>query len=188
MARKPRDTRDLRTRILDADDTLRVAEILQELDADVPVEIGAQFLALTVRWGDERFWGEAPKLGAESHITLGSKRGHHIAMHPDLAGWDDDDASEILRIEVEGTLLHELGHCLLDAAIESDAEVMRVVEAAAKAEPGVSTYAGAGERKRDRLHEQFAEAFRWWHADPDGFADRFPSWDDAVAEVLSAAD
>lgn len=169
----------LRERILEADPTLRVRDIVRsKLLAQVPKAVRESFLRMRIDWQPNRAWGTSFQIG-EASVKLGHRQGDHLASYPQVHGLTDERSEELLRLQVEGVLLHELGHAILDRAL-SDArrtpKLWKQMAEAALADGAPSTYRGhcVGGRcltalsPNDVLHEMFAEAFRWWaHHDPD---------------------
>ena len=185
---------ELRERILAADDSLTVGDVVDpDLLEVVPEAIAQAFADLVIAWGPDRAWGEEPILGKDTSITLGHRRGHHIAAHPEWVGYSTEDAAEILRTEIEGTLLHELGHAIWRIAVEADKGLAAQLREAIEADGPVTDYLGHGNAKRDAAQEQWAEAFRWWVSagawtNGDEFAAHFGAWSDLVEAALDAAE
>jgi len=181
------DLAELREKILAADSGLTVADIVDlDLLAELPEAIVEAFSPLRVVWGKNRFWGKEAFLGKEDHIELGHKRGHHVAAHPAWAGFEVEDAAEILRVELEGTLLHELGHSVLHIAMADEPDVMVAVKQAMEQDGPVTEY--YGQTERDVADEQFAEAFRWWVVGGESFEAENPAWTNAINDALDAAE
>jgi hypothetical protein len=190
----PRTRQTLRTRLLNSDPTLLVSDIVHaEIIARLPRRARNSFPGMHIEWLPNRIWGQNFQLG-DPVVKLGHRRGDHVATHPEAHGHTIAEAQEYLRLAVEGTLLHELGHAALDGALlnpegmQSDGRIFTTLKAVAAADKPVSSYAGqcaggqclAGD---DHLHELFAEAYRWWAADPAWFAGQFPHWNDIVIWV-----
>lgn len=161
----------LRERILMAG-PVKVAEIL---DLDVlrrlPPTIGPAFAGMRIEWISSRVWGLSFQLGDEV-VKLGHRRGDHIASRPWIHGLSLEEGEEFLRLSVEGTALHELGHAVLDAYKAAigprtyDAFLAGFKEAVLLEGPP-SSYFGheANASWEDALHEVYAEAFRYMLSD-----------------------
>lgn len=167
----------LRERILNAESGIRVGEIVLPAHLrQISPHTQKSFLDMRIEWMGNRSWGESFKIGAKT-VRLGHRRGDHIATYPHLYGLTAIEAEELLKRSLEGTLLHELGHALLDASPRLF-EQRRLLEVA-QAEGSFSTYHGhdpEGMGLRDVLHEVFAEAFRYWCMDDSILRAEFPRW------------
>lgn len=158
---------DLRTRILNAA-PVTVEEIVSlEVAQKLEEPIRAGFLSMRVRWADNRSWGRSFKLG-DQEVVLGHRRGDHVASRPWVHGLSPDEAGEFLRVQVEGTALHELGHAVLDAyqAIVGEREFgafLHGLKESVLVEGPTSSYFGHDPNVswNDALHEVYAEALRY---------------------------
>jgi len=177
----------LRNQILAADPGLRVRDILHpEIAQRLPSAIAAVFMPMRVVWANNRSWGLSFRLG-DPTVTVGHRRGDHVAGLPEAHGYSPQAAAEFLRKEVVGTLLHELGHAVVDAAPRD------AVEAAASVTRGVqppSTYEGhdvAAMSPFDLFHERMAEAIRWWLQCPWLIEQRWSEWGGAARVLVREA-
>lgn len=153
-------------------------------------DVRENFLEKTVQWENARAWGHSFSFGDKT-ISLGHRRGDHLSTHPHLYGLTEEQAFRILQYQLEGTLLHELGHALLDA-FPSDlfSYTMTAIPKCVRKEGALSTYKGMdpeGISHVDVAHEQFAEAFRYWCHDNPLLRKRFPMWHRLVDQVLESA-
>lgn len=185
----------LRKRILSAAPGIRVGEVVSvQTLRRLPPTVAHTFAAMTIEWLPNRVWGESFQLG-DRVLRLGHRQGDHVAMQPGYHGIPGRVAERLLRLQVEGSALHELGHALLDAAcarmnaVGLDAQqVLSAVQAVAQQPVRPSTYQGHSGRCKtllDVAHEQFAEAFRWWAMHPTRFRREFPVWARLVDRVLA---
>lgn len=174
-------------RILSATPNMRVDEIVSSslLDA-LPKRIRGPFAAMKIVWSDNRSWGESFQWGSKS-VKVGHRRGDHFAMHPHLFGVDPKDAEAILCIQIEGTILHELGHSLLDEALKRDPKIMRACVNMMNIKGPMSTYIGHDKRmsEADKAHEAFAEAFRYAIHQDKTLMRRYPGWHELVRVVIA---
>ena len=174
----PRVNASLRERILAADDSLLVCEIIApERMAALGDVLSAAFAAMRVEWLDSRVWGQSFTMGDEV-VYLGHRRGDHVATHPHLHGLDNETAGELLRLQLEGTLLHELGHAILDAS-PVRARVLTACGVLLRTEGAVSSYLGMTAKRgsaADVRHEAFAEAVRYWCHHDKKLRTRYPGW------------
>ena len=189
--------RNLRQRILNGASDLRVDQIIHpDTMRRIPPPLDEQFGSMIIKWLPNRSWGQSfalPKCTSEGcslgdkHLLLGHRRGDHIAMHPEIHGLDEYQATEFLRRQVEGTCLHEFGHAILDKLSTQEAKpLMRRV----RGSRSLSTYQGMGDRKMspyDIFHEDFAEATRYYLAAPEFVSRRYPEWSKVVQHVLARA-
>ncbi len=152
----------LRTRLLAADPSLLVREVVHPQILElVGAPIAPIFGQMHIAWQPNRAWGHSFQLGTDKFVRLGHRRGDHVASYPQVHGLTSRQAEEFLRLQVEGTLVHELGHAVLDAA-GAVAGQRAFREAVAQRLPPPSTYEGLESLQGfDLFHEQFAEAFRW---------------------------
>ena len=174
-------------RILLATPNMRVDEIVSaSLLNALPRHIREPFAAMKVVWADNRSWGESFQWGAKS-VTVGHRRGDHLATHPHLFGIDPRDAEAILCTQIEGTILHELGHALLDAALVKNPNIMRECVRLMKTEGTLSTYVGHDKRmsEADKAHEAFAEAFRYALHQDKKLMGQYPGWNELVGSVIA---
>lgn len=173
----------LRDQILQADPNLRVRDVVSpKILARLPPNIRHLFGPMHIRWANNRSWGLSFQLGDET-VTVGHRRGDHVAGLPEAHGISADVAGDYLRKQVEGTLLHELGHAVIDAAPREAVGAARQVT---RGHPPPSTYEGHDVHAMsafDLFHERMAEAIRWWLADPALVEARWPTWGGA-ARVL----
>lgn len=173
----------LRERILLADPDLKVSDIVKTPLNRLPAKVSKTFLSMRIRWGDNRFWGTSFHLGDE-FVGLGHRRGDHYATFPEIHGVSERQAEEVLRAQLEGTLLHELGHAVLDAAGAVD-EWGPALARAALEDGAPSTYYGHGKMAvEDQLHEMFAEAFRYWVTGHASVERELPTWCGVVGDVV----
>lgn len=160
----------LRIRILNAGDVCVRELIAEHVAVRIPRFLRDAFLGMRVRWSDDRAWGHSFRLG-DDDVRLGHRRGDHIATRPWVHGLTEGDAEEVLRLALEGTALHELGHAVLDAYSQCagvDFEsYLQGLAASFVADGPVSSYFGHGPHgsDEDALHEMYAEAFRYFVAD-----------------------
>ena len=182
---------ELRERIVQADPTLTVGEILSpdvaERLATIAPAVADIFSTRKIRWSDKRdYWGLSWDLTRAKFIDLGSMRGHHISDRPAYSDVGEDEAEWIVAREAEGRLLHELGHAVLTAYQgyhpELYADTQERFHEACEVEGLPSTYGG------EDGHEQFSEALRLWAYDPERFHLEFPMQAAVVEEVLEGAE
>lgn len=187
---------DLRERILTADPTLKVKDIVRpKLLSRLPKSIARQVGAMKIDWQPNRLWGISYQLG-DATIRLGHKLGDHVASFPHVNGLSDAQAGEVLRIEVEGPILHETGHAVFDRAMANSGDTrgwyMEAARAAVK-DGAPSTYRGQCVGGRgdalstdDKLHEMFAEAFRYWCHHDRQIAQAMPTWTALCSKAVAA--
>jgi hypothetical protein len=178
------------TRILDAAPDIKVREVVAPARLNnLPVAVRDVFGDMKIKWAANRAWGLSFTLGQEDCVTLGHRRGDHLCTHPSLFGLTPAEAERLLCIQLEGTLLHELGHAVFDLYLQ-DHKGFKEAATAALADGPPSTYRGQdanGMSAEDLLHEMFAEAFRYWcHADADLRAAQ-PAWDALATRVADNA-
>ena len=182
---------NLRKRILDCDPTMYVRDIVSyDNISRLPDHIGEQFMSMKVLWDNNRSWGKSFNLG-DKGVLIGHRRGDHIASYPHLHGLSEEDATEYLRRSIEGTLLHELGHAVLDHLRKRRKGIMKEIgKVALDGEPPISTYRGHDPEQmsgEQLIHEIFAEAFRYWCHDDPQLRAQFPRWhqlvDDSVKQL-----
>jgi hypothetical protein len=191
--KKPNSTTQtaLTKRILDAADNIRVVEII---DAgrlkQIPPNVRRLFSQMFLAWAPNRAWGTSFQLGDDT-VTVGHRRGDHIATFPWLHSFSPNDAERLLRLQIEGTLLHELGHAIFDQYLRNHDDGMKRAAKAALSDGAPSSYRGqdvSGMAPEDLLHEMFAEAFRYWcHNDPD-LRESMPAWTSLVNDVVANAE
>jgi len=175
---------DLLDRILQADPTMRVDDVVRGLILEqLPPTVERRFSDLQLVWRDDReVWGLSFDLRTEDRVQLGHFRGHHIGQHPKLIGFSRAAAERIVAREVEGVLLHELGHALWTACgVHNLRGLWRV---ALLAEGWPSTYA----KDAHDVAEGAAEAFRWWAMDPAAWEARAPRQAALIAAELDGAE
>ncbi len=169
----------LRQRILDADPTLTVADIVSPaVLRRINARWAIPFAQMRIEWTPNRAWGLSFKIG-DPIVRVGHKRGHHIAQHPDVHGISPELATEVVRLEVEGTLLHELGHALFDVHRAADPTVTQAFQMAMQRHGPVSSYQGmdvTSMSEDDVLHENVAEAVRWSLMGNHAFTRKYPLW------------
>jgi hypothetical protein len=191
--KKPSSTTQtaLTKRILDAATDITVGEVVaQPRLKRIPPHVRALFSEMLIQWAPNRAWGLSFKLGAPS-VTVGHRRGDHIATYPWLHNLTPNDAERLLRLQIEGTLLHELGHAIFDQYLRNHDDGMKRAAKAALSDGAPSSYRGqdvSGMAPEDLLHEMFAEAFRYWcHNDPD-LRESMPAWTSLVNDVVANAE
>lgn len=150
--------------------SLRVVDIINRKLIDggpdsMPMPIAACLSEMEVEWIDNRTWGLSFQFG-DAAVRLGHRMGDHLATRPDIYGMSDYAAAELLRLQLEGVILHETGHAVLDKVLQgvNDPDALwdqLIVEM--HDEPPISTYTGhsANMSERDILHEIFAESFKY---------------------------
>jgi hypothetical protein len=178
----------IRDRILAADETLRARDILlPEATRCLPDVIARPFGAMTIKWLDNRTWGQSFELGAKV-VHLGNRRGDHLATHPHLYGVEAKEAERILRAQVGGTLVHELGHALVESLPKEVQQTVLSVADSLCRRDGMSTYGYNMPHKPNdpyaQAHECLAEAFRYWcHAD-ERLRQQYPGWHQLVDAMM----
>lgn len=184
----------LSKRILAAAPGIQVWEVVSSAALlNLPLGIAMPFSRMIIEWLPNRVWGESFRLGAPV-LKLGHRQGDHVAQQPELGGWPPEVAAEMLQQQIEGSALHELGHALIDFATAHAGlagvdrrEVMDRLRLAAQREAAPSTYSGHGDvtmSHDDVLHEQGAEAFRWWCVAPQAFEAQYPVWGTTVRGIV----
>ena len=136
------------------------------------------FSRMRIVWLPNRVWGLSFQFG-DKVVRVGHKKGHHIAQHPEVHGISEETAETILRLEVEGTLLHELGHALFDAHRGVAPAITTAFQGALESNGPVSSYEGMDVNAMsadDVLHENVAEAVRWYLMGSRAFVLRYPHW------------
>lgn len=181
--------RTVRERILAADHTLRVRDILlPEHTHRLSEPLLDLFLPMRITWIDNRVWGESFHLG-DKVVRLGNRRGDHLTTHPHLHGLDEAEAEILLRYQIAGTLLHELGHAIVATLSPSYQEKVLTVATTLMKRKGLSTYGyGMPYKPEDPFaaeHECLAEAFRYWCHDDPKLRAEYPEWHDLVDVVNS---
>ena len=179
----------LSTRILDAAPDIRVEEIVYPARLrQIPANVRRVFAPLYIEWAPNRAWGSSFQLGAD-RVTIGHRRGDHLATFPWLHDLAEKEAERLLRLQIAGTLLHELGHAIFDLYLQTHKGFKSAAQAAIH-DGAPSTYRGqdvTGMSPEDLLHEMFAEAFRYWcHNDPD-LRESLPAWTALAEDVVNYA-
>lgn len=171
-------------RIVNGESDIRVCEVVSDaVRQRMAPEIARVFGHMRIEWLNNRSWGLSFAWG-DDVVRVGHKRGHHIAQMPAAHGISAAIADEIVRLEVEGTLLHELGHALLDM---HGLHMLALAQTCYDREGPCTTYEGqtpASASIQDRLHECFAEAVRW-HLMGAAFKGAYPMWDAVAAYVVT---
>ncbi len=179
---------NLRLAILDAAPGLKVKQVVQPaVLARLSPKVRRAFETKEIEWGDDRgIWGLSFSL-RDSGVRIGHRKGDHIAQHPKAHGMSDQEASRILCLHIEGVLLHELGHAILDTLDQEDLDYF--AQMASNWDP-VSTYEGHGDTSTavDVFHERFADAFRWWVTNPNYIKQLSASWAALCKVVLDSAE
>lgn len=175
-------------RLLRADPGVLVKDVIdRSIARTIPATVWANFGCRPIDWRDDReVWGLSFDLLRSESVQLGHVRGHHIASRPEYVGLTPKQAEWIVRREVEGTLLHELGHAVWEFALRQlppgEVQGVRGELRGALDEEGVpSTYAGDDE-------EAAAEMFRWYLASPKRFRRDAPRQAAVVEWALKATD
>lgn len=180
----------LTERILAAAPGIKVAEIVDSSRmARLPSALQRFFGNMEVEWATNRAWGSSFQLGATT-VTLGHRRGDHLATYPWLYDFSATDAERLLRLQLEGTLLHELGHAVFDSYLRTGAPGYREAAQAALTDGAPSAYRGqdvSGMDPDDVLHEMVAEAFRYWCHHDNTIQERLPNWMAFIDRVVSRA-
>lgn len=180
----------LTNRILDAATDITVGEVVaQPRLKRIPPHVRALFSEMLIEWAPNRAWGLSFKLGAPS-VTVGHRRGDHIATYPWLHNLTPNDAERLLCAQIEGTLLHELGHAIFDLYLEAHNGYVLAAKAALTDGPP-SSYRGQDVTTmaaEDLLHEMFAEAFRYWCHNDDTIKSMQPAWTQLVNAVVDYAE
>lgn len=183
----------LKRKVLEAALGLYVADILlsgyrpdsgvmvaSKAHAVLPEWVRERFYPREIAWREDReVWGISFDLKGDDPIEVGHFRGHHLATWPQAYDYTEAEAWRVLRIEVEGVLLHELGHALVGYGHEVRGEAwLRAVTvrflAAVQAKGWPTGYAAGAGGGRGDVHEGVAEAFRWWSVAPDQFGQERP--------------
>ena len=184
----PRDNyrTTLTERILDAADGVRVHEIVhKERMRKLPAPLRTSFSNMVIQWNPNRAWGSSFALG-DTHVNIGHRRGDHLATYPWLFDLSANDAERLLCLQLEGTLLHELGHAVFDEYLKEHPGYPEAARAALKDGPP-SAYRGqdvANMDPDDLLHEMFAEAFRYWCHHDTTIRAQLPHWMAMVDQVV----
>lgn len=156
-------------RLLSAAPGIRVNEVVDgNVLIHLPMDLAILFGQKTIKWRTDReVWGLSFDLLKDMTVELGHVRGHHIAARPEYHGVTVTFAQGIVCKELEGTLLHELGHAVLTywkdtqpARRNTWRDFLKAFVYALEQEGCPSGYGN------DDTHEAFAEAFRWWAANP----------------------
>ena len=180
--------KSVRERILAGDDTLTVREIvLPALMRPLPARLRDEFGDMRIEWMPNRVWGLSFELG-DNRVKLGHRRGDHLATFPRLTGYSVADATNVLRVQIGGVLLHELGHAVLDAYLAEYPTAIQDVMAAALKDGVFSDYRGMtgdGMPAADAAHEMWAEAFRYLLHDDAKLNRGFPHWKALFDKVLA---
>lgn len=151
--------------------------------ACLPKRLRAFFANLVIQWRKDReVWGLSFELD-ETTVQLGHFKGHHIATNPEVCGFSRELADEILRIEVEGVLLHELGHCIYTAFEHAGIKNLARRWAVALQSEGVASTYGA-----KSAPEGAAEAVRYFLMNPTVFQQAAPEQTRLILESMAAAD
>lgn len=180
--------RTVRERILEADETLRARDVLlPEATRRLPEAIARPFGAMTIKWLDNRLWGQSFVLGAKT-VHLGNRRGDHLATHPHLYGVEAQEAERLLRAQVGGTLVHELGHALVESLPQDvQTTVLSVADSLSRRE-GMSSYGYSMPHKPNdpyaQAHECLAEAFRYWCHGDEQLRRQYPGWHQLVDAMM----
>lgn len=179
----------LTQRILDCADDMRVCEIVDQTRMDaLPANIAALFGPMQVVWGPNRSWGLSFQIG-DPCVTIGHRRGDHLATYPWLHNLSAKEAERLLCAQIEGTLLHELGHAIFDLYLKAHDGYKQAAKAALKDGPP-SAYRGheiENMSANELLHEMFAESFRYWCHRDDNLQAMFPTWDRLVSDAVDYA-
>ena len=177
----------IRDQILRADPSLRVRDIVSPtILARLPPSICSAFASMRVVWANNRAWGLSFSLG-DASVTVGHRRGDHVSGLPEAHGISRRTASEYLRKQVEGTLLHELGHAIIDA---TPREAIAAAQSVTRGQPPPSTYEGhdvEAMSEFDLFHERMAESIRWWLAAPQLVETQWPAWGRAARVFVREA-
>ena len=178
---------DLRQRLLHSDPNITVSMIMHNA---APVNLPSWLIntvwPMAITWGHNRNWGLSYTLGVDSTLTLGHVRGHHIGTNPTALGLSEEAALIIMCLELQGVILHETGHAVLDAAQKADPDITELLDLFdTVALP--STYKGHGLLNGyDRHHECFAETFRWYAVNRSQIDTDFPEAAQLVHIALAA--
>ena len=174
---------DVLERIINADSDILVRDIVSVgILASLPSKLAANFGDMLIRWDADRSYNGLSFGLDESIVHLGNVKGHQMGQHPAAHGLTPEQSCWIVCTELEGVLLHELGHAMIDEYMQ------RVDEKATKrkwakiieAEGAVSTY----DLDED---ECIAEAVRWYIAAPGSFRRRWPRQADIVSVLIANA-
>jgi len=184
---KPTSKRPALTqRILDAADDVHVVEIVDGRRLRrIPPNVRRLFAPMVVKWAPNRAWGMSFQLG-DPTVTVGHRRGDHVATFPWLHNLSPDDAERLLCAQIEGTLLHELGHAIFDLYLQ-DYDGYKQAAQAALSDGAPSSYRGQdvdGMEPEELLHEMFAEAFRYWCHDDATLRVEFPAWSTLAEQAV----
>lgn len=151
----------------------------------LPSRLRHFFGSLIIKWQKNReIWGLSFTL-VDKTVMLGHFRGHHIATHPEICGFTREFANEILRVEVEGVLLHELGHCIYSAycdCAQIDEKNLARRWAPILQSEGVASDYGAGS-----VPEGAAEAVRYYLMNTTLFTESAPQQAALIVSELYAA-
>lgn len=156
----------LREAILSSDPTLLVSDVVFEQTAKALGDLWSHVKSMRIEWVPERLWGREFRFG-DPYLQLGRRSGHHLFTHPTLFGVSDVQAEKLLRAEVEGTILHEIGHAVERAMTRAGYWTAGQLHEAAEQSDPPSHY-------DDSDAEVFAEAFRYWTIVPSFAEEKWP--------------
>jgi hypothetical protein len=182
----------LQDQILQAVPDMPVTALVRpEVLARVPPKARRDLAQRRVKWISNRLWGKSFRRGPPYVLELGHRRGDHILQNPEYLNIPPKAALLFMRLHLEGVILHELGHCILDEALARDPTVsLAQIHQHVLRDGSPSTYLGHDRKMSvdDRTHEGFAEALRWYMVNPKRLHQDYPRWWAVISWALRASE